>query len=221
MEPSVTPTRQRRKEARPAELMAAALDLFVAKGFAATRLDDVAAHAGVAKGTLYLYFDSKEALFKAAIQQGIVPVLEQDAEIVNGFAGDSAALLEWLVVNWWERACATPLGKVSRIIMTEAGNFPELVDFYNHTVVGRGRDLLRQALQRGMDRGEFRRLDMEAAIDAIFTPMMMLLIGGDSLHVLGSLMRAPSDYLAMHLDLLLHGLIQPAAATASFSSVTS
>jgi AcrR family transcriptional regulator len=213
MEESAAPlSRQRRKETRPAELMAAALDLFVVKGFAATRLDDVAAHAGVAKGTLYLYFDSKEALFKAAIQQGIVPALEQDAETVSSFVGDSAALLEWLVVNWWERACATPLGKVSRIIMTEAGNFPELVDFYNHTVVGRGRDLLRQALQRGMDRGEFRRLDMEAAIDVIFTPMMMLLIGGDSLHVLGSLMRAPSDYLAMHLDLLLHGLIRPVAA---------
>lgn len=222
MEESAAPvSRQRRKEARPAELMAAALDLFVTKGFAATRLDDVAAHAGVAKGTLYLYFDSKEALFKAAIQQGILPALEQDAEIVNGFAGDSVALLEWLVVNWWERACATPLGKVSRIILTEAGNFPELVDFYNHMVVSRGRDLLRQALQRGMNRGEFRCLDMEAAIDVIFTPMMMLLIGGDSLHVLGSLVRTPNDYLAMHLDLLLHGLIQPVTSTTVLPSVTS
>jgi hypothetical protein len=137
---------------------------------------------------------------------------------VNNFSGNSVALLEWLILNWWARANATPLGKVSRVIMTEAGNFPELVDFYNHTVVGRGRDLLRQALQRGMDRGEFRRLDMEAAIDAIFTPMMMLLIGGDSLHVLGSLLREPKRYLALHLDLILRGLIQSVSPTVSRGS---
>jgi len=128
MKPTASP-RQRRKEARPAELMAAALELFVSRGFAATRLDDVAAHAGVAKGTLYLYFDSKEALFKAVIQQGIVPILEQDAELVDSFAGTSAELLQRLVLNWWQRVSDTPLGKISRIMMSEAGNFPELAGF--------------------------------------------------------------------------------------------
>ena len=73
---AVAHPRQRRKEARPAELMAAALELFVEKGFAGTRLEDVSARAGVSKGTLYLYFDSKEALFKAVIQESIVPILE-------------------------------------------------------------------------------------------------------------------------------------------------
>jgi AcrR family transcriptional regulator len=207
--------RQRRKEARPAELMAAALDLFVTKGFAATRLDDVAAHAGVAKGTLYLYFDSKEALFKAAIQQGVIPAIEQDAEFVSNFSGNSVALLEWLILNWWERASATPLGKVSRVIMTEAGNFPELADFYSRAVILRGRDLLRRVLERGMASAEFRRLELEATIDTIFMPMMMLLIWGDSLHVLGSQLREPERYLAMHLDLILRGLIQPVSSTVS------
>ena len=73
--PVAAEPRRRRKEARPAELTAAALDLFVEKGFAATRLDDVAVRAGVSKGTLYLYFDSKEALFKAVVEEGIVPFL--------------------------------------------------------------------------------------------------------------------------------------------------
>ena len=202
--------RQRRKEARPAELMAAALELFVSKGFAATRLDDVAAHAGVAKGTLYLYFDSKEALFKAVIQQGIVPVLDQDAELISNFSGNSVALLQWLVLNWWERVSTTPLGKISRIIMSEAGNFPELADFYNNAVIIRGRDLLRQALNRGIASGEFRPLDMDVTIDAIFAPMMMLLIWGNSLSILGCLTQEPSRYLARHLDLILNGLVQPA-----------
>jgi AcrR family transcriptional regulator len=210
MESTALSPRQRRKEARPAELMAAALELFVSKGFAATRLDDVAAHAGVAKGTLYLYFDSKEALFKAVIQQGIVPVLDQDAELISNFSGNSVALLQWLVLNWWERVSTTPLGKISRIIMSEAGNFPELADFYNNAVIIRGRDLLRQALNRGIASGEFRPLDMDVTIDAIFAPMMMLLIWGNSLSILGCLTQEPSRYLARHLDLILNGLVQPA-----------
>ena len=74
--PKAEPRWERRKDARPSELLAAALNLFVEKGFAATRLDDVAARAGVSKGTLYLYFDNKEALFKAVVQEGIVPVID-------------------------------------------------------------------------------------------------------------------------------------------------
>ena len=73
-----TTPRKRRKEARPTELTAAALALFVEKGFSATRLEDVASRAGVSKGTLYLYFDSKEALFKAVIQEGILPVVVEN-----------------------------------------------------------------------------------------------------------------------------------------------
>ena len=72
---SAPPLRKRRKEARPSELLAAALELFVEKGFAATRLEDVASRAGVAKGTLYLYYENKEALFKAVIQEGVIPVI--------------------------------------------------------------------------------------------------------------------------------------------------
>jgi AcrR family transcriptional regulator len=213
MEPTA-PSRQRRKEARPAELMAAALELFVSKGFAATRLDDVAAHAGVTKGTLYLYFDSKEALFKAVIQQGIIPILEQDAELVNSFSGTSAELLQRLVLNWWQRVSDTPLGKISRIMMAEAGNFPDLAGFYSHKVIIRGRQVLRQVLMRGMASGEFRVLDVDVTIDVIFTPMMMLLIWGDSLGVLGCLTQEPDRYLATHLELILNGLT-PESTTAT------
>ena len=87
---ALAPPRQRRKKARPAELRAAALELFVEKGFAGTRLEDVAARAGVSKGTLYLYFDSKEALFKSVIQEGIVPILEEGAGLVDSFEGSTA-----------------------------------------------------------------------------------------------------------------------------------
>ena len=94
---NISPPRKRRKEARPSELSAAALDLFVEKGFAATRLEDVAQRAGVSKGTLYLYFDSKEALFKSVIEDGVVPVLVEGEEIASRHEGSAFELLEKLL----------------------------------------------------------------------------------------------------------------------------
>ena len=142
--------RQRRKEARPAELMAAALELFVEKGFAGTRLDDVAARAGVSKGTLYLYFDSKEALFKAVIQEGIVPILEEGAGLVDSFEGSAGELLRLLINEWWQRIGNTHLGGVPKLMISEARNFPELAVYYHDAVIMRGRDLMRRTLQRGI-----------------------------------------------------------------------
>lgn len=202
-----TPSRQRRKEARPAELMAAALELFIAKGFTATRLEDVAAHAGVSKGTLYLYFDSKEALFKAVIREGIVPVLAQGAALIDGFEGSSADLLQHLIRAWWQRVGETPLGGVPKLMVSEAGNFPDVAAYYNEAVITPGRDLLRRVLTRGLARGEFRALDIETAIDVIFAPVLMLLIWRHSLGACGCRTHEPQGYLTTHLDLVLNGLV--------------
>ena len=205
MEPLVLP-RQRRKEARPAELTAAALELFVEKGFAGTRLDDVAARAGVSKGTLYLYFDSKEALFKAVIQEGIVPILEAGAGMVDSFTGGSVDLLRGVILEWWKRIGATSLAGVPKLMISEAGNFPELAAYYNDTVIIRGRELLRRILQRGIARGEFRAVDVETAIDVIFAPVLMMLVWRYSLGACGCGSHDPATYLRTHLDLALNGL---------------
>jgi len=204
--------RQRRKEARPAELMAAALELFVEKGFAGTRLDDVAARAGVSKGTLYLYFDSKEALFKAVIQEGIVPILEQGAGLIDAFRGSSAELLRALIGEWWQRIGNTPLAGVPKLMISEAGNFPELAVYYHDTVIVRGRDLIRRTLQRGIAAGEFRLVDIETAIDVIFAPVLMLVIWRYSLGVCCGGRHDPQTYLKTHLDLALQGLALPVAS---------
>ena len=92
----------RRKDARPDEIIAAALDLFVERGFATTRLDDVATRAGVSKGTLYLYFENKEDLFKAVVRGNIVPVLLHGEQLLKDFSGSSADLVRQLVRGWWE-----------------------------------------------------------------------------------------------------------------------
>src|SRR6266853_2784518 len=94
--------RERRKESRPSELLAAALELFVERGFAATRLDEVAARAGVSKGTLYLYFSSKEELFKAVIRSGIVPLIERGERLLEEHQGPAHELMRQIVFAWWE-----------------------------------------------------------------------------------------------------------------------
>ena len=205
---SAVHSRQRRKEARPGELTAAALELFVEKGFVGTRLDDVAARAGVSKGTLYLYFDSKEALFKAVIREGIVPILEEGAGLVDGFTGSSADLLRALISEWWQRIGNTHLAGVPKLMISESGNFPELAAYYHDTVIVRGRDLMRRALQRGIASGEFRDVDIETAIDVIFAPVLMMVIWRYSLGACcgASARHDPQTYLQTHLDLALNGL---------------
>ena len=125
------PRFERRKDARPSELTAAALELFVEKGFAATRLEDVAARAGVSKGTLYLYFDSKEELFKAVIQSAVVPVLAQGEQIFETFTGTASDLLRELVQGWWRLFGSTPLSGIPKLMISEASNFPEIAKYYH------------------------------------------------------------------------------------------
>ncbi len=199
--------RQRRKEARPAELMAAALELFVEKGFVGTRLEDVAARAGVSKGTLYLYFDSKEALFKAVIQEGIVPILEAGAGMVDSFTGSAADLLRMLISEWWQRMGGTALAGVPKLMISEAGNFPELAIYYHDAVIAPGRELMRRVLRRGIAAGEFRGVDVETAIDVIFAPVLMMLIWRYSLGACCGQAHDPANYLQTHFDLALNGLV--------------
>jgi len=201
-----TPLRKRRKEARPAELTAAALGLFVDKGFAATRLEDVAARAGVSKGTLYLYFDSKEALFKAVIAEGIVPVMLENEEIAARHTGSSFDLMEKLLANWWGKIGQTDFAGIPKLMVAEARNFPEIAQYYYENVIRRGRALVGAALERGMTSGEFRRMDVETTIDVVIAPILMLLIWRFSLACCQSGEADPGQYLQIHLDLLRHGL---------------
>lgn len=197
--------RKRRKDARPSELTSAALDLFVEKGFAATRLDDVASRAGVSKGTLYLYFDSKEALFKSVIEEGIVPALAAAEQQLAGFEGSSADLLRSLLLGWWQQIGSTRMGGVVKLIISESRNFPEVAQYYHDHVIVRGRSLLRAALARGIAQGEFRPMDIESCIDVIIAPLLMLVVWRYSFCFCGNDIE-PQEYLETHFDLLVHGL---------------
>lgn len=201
------PVRQRRKEARPAELITAALDLFVERGFAATKLDEVAARAGVSKGTLYLYFASKEELFKAVIQQGILPALEQGEEMLAQHTGDTAELLRDLIYRWWEVVGNTRQAGILKLIISEAGNFPEVARYFHDNVTRRVDELLSTVLRQGMERGEFRPIDIQSAIDLIGAPIMMRVIWQYSIQPYTSCGSSDTDtYMRTNVELLLNGL---------------
>ena len=204
---SALPTpRKRRKEARPSELLEAALSLFVEKGFAATRLEDVAARAGVSKGTLYLYFENKDALFKAVIQEGIIPVIAENEAIAARHSGCSFDLLELLLENWWTKIGQTAFAGIPKLMVAEARNFPELASFYYENVISRGRALVGSALRRGMESGEFRSMDVETTVDVVIAPILMLLIWRYSMSCCQGSESDPQMYLRIHMDLLRHGL---------------
>ena len=118
------PRRERRKEARPGELLEAALSLFVEKGFAATRVEEVAARAGVSKGTLFLYFPSKEELFKALVRQTISGRFTEWNEELKHFNGSSAELVRYCMHSWWERIGMTKADLVNRLLFNTQKAIP-------------------------------------------------------------------------------------------------
>jgi AcrR family transcriptional regulator len=209
------PRWSRRKEARPSELLAAALELFVERGYAATRLDDVAAQAGVSKGTLYLYFANKEELFKAVVRENLMPVLDLAEETIDGYAGPSAQLLRQFLFGWWERIGATQLSGLVKLIMAESGNFPEVARFYHEEVISRASAFIIRMLQRGIERGEFRRIDPVQAQQVIVAPMLMLMMWKHANSACQLSPIAPRPYLECLFDLLSHGLLAEGAPPGS------
>jgi AcrR family transcriptional regulator len=196
---------RRRKEARPDEILAAALASFAERGFAATRLEDVAARAGISKGTLYLYFKGKEELFEAVVRATLVPNLERLEVLTASFEGSSARLLERLLLTI-AGVVDSRVGAIPKLVIAEAGNFPELARFYLDEVVRRGLRLIGTILRRGIERGEFRPIDVDHAVFCVIAPMLIAALWKNSLEPHDD---APLDAQALaraHLDLLLRGL---------------
>jgi AcrR family transcriptional regulator len=205
------PKRERRKEARPGELLDAALALFVDKGFAATRVDEVAARAGVSKGTLFLYFPSKEDLFKAVIRENIASLFPTWNEEFNSFQGSSADMLRYAMQTWWERIGNTNASGIPKLVMSEAQNFPDIAAYYQQEVIRPGIALIRQILARGVERGDFRALDLDQAVYTVVAPMIFLMMWKHSMGACAASAEIvdPERFIHMQVDVLLHGMTAP------------
>lgn len=209
-----THRRQRRKDARPAELAAAAMALFVEKGFAATRLDDVASRAGVSKGTLYLYFDSKEALFRSVIEESIVPMIGEVEAMVERLGDDPVRLLRALLEFWWAQIGSTHLAGTCKLMLCEAGNFPEVAMYLNERVIGPWHMLLNRVIEAGMTKGVFRKGNPESVRQMVFYPLLMQAVWQCSLPVCSSARPMPENYFDTFFDVLFRGLlVEPSEET--------
>ncbi|MBI5276644.1 MAG: TetR/AcrR family transcriptional regulator [Burkholderiales bacterium] len=200
--------RERRKEARPGELLDAALDLFVEKGFAATRAEEVAARAGVSKGTLFLYFPSKEELFKAVVRENISGRFKEWNEEFETFEGNTADMVRYCMKVWWDRIGNTRASGITKLMFSEARNFPDITAFYHQEVIVPANMLIRRILQRGVDRGEFRELDMDYAVFSIIAPMIFLIMTKHSLApcVPREYALDPERYLHSQVETVLNGI---------------
>jgi AcrR family transcriptional regulator len=201
--------RQRRKEARPQELLAAALELFVEKGFAATRAEEVAQRAGVSKGTLYLYYPSKEELFKAVVRHNLSSLIAEGIETASHFEGSSSDLLALLIQTWWQRFGSTPAAGIHKVVLAEVRNFPELAQFYTDEVMVPADRLFGGCVERGIARGEFRPMPSHEVALALIAPLIFMAVHRHSFGccpVHGANELDPELMLRTHLDLVLRGL---------------
>ena len=206
--------RARRKEARPAELLEAALALFVEKGYAATRVEEVAARAGVSKGTLFLYFPSKEALFKAVVRENIAGRFGEWQLELDSFEGDTEALLRRCYAVWWQCIGSTRAAGITKLMFSEARNFPALALFYHQEVTEPGTALVRRILERGIARGEIRALDLDTGVYLVLAPILFLTLWQNSMAPClpgaedpAPLRFSPEAYLAAQAENLLLGLV--------------
>lgn len=206
-EPS--PRWQRRADDRPQEILEAALAVFVERGFAAARLEEVARRAGVSKGTLYLYFSSKEELLQALVQSAIVPELENVEALVAGHKGSRRDLLVLMVTAMWQGIVLSPLSGIPKLMMSEAGNFPDLARFFLEAVIQRHWSVLRRVMEQGMAQGEFRALPSDLAVRIFVAPMMMAVFWKHSFMPLEAQPLDFDAYFKVAVDMALAGLCAP------------
>jgi AcrR family transcriptional regulator len=197
----------RRKHARPRELLDAALALFVEKGFAAARAEDIAARAGVSKATLYLYFRSKEDLLEALIAERFgsrIAIVAQETTDARA----SQDLLRDALTTWRSALMQAHAGGIFKLVLTEGRSFPRLAQFWFHDVIEPARRLVSGIVARGIERGEFRAVDPDLVAHALVLPILIMCLHRDAMGPSAPadpLMNAP-DVFSRHFDLVLQGL---------------
>jgi Transcriptional regulator len=204
--PEKPPKFRRRAEARPDEVLDAALELFLERGFAATKVDDVAKRAGVSKGLVYLYFPSKEALIEGIVLRAVAPVADKAIAEISGFEGHPRVAISTVMRFLVMRLSDPRVMAVPRLIMREVAQFPHVAQMYRREVLDRVIPVLRDRLQRGMDQGYLRPHDPDLTLRSVVGPLVLHVLLAEVFGI------RPEDGLAMdrlvenHLSILFDGL---------------
>jgi AcrR family transcriptional regulator len=197
---------RRRKDARPSEILEAALAVFAERGYAATRMDDIAQRAGVTKGTIYLYFESKDAVFRRLVQDSIGSTIESFRAAADQYDGSSRELLQIVLHGIGEFICNSDRVVLPKIVAGEAGNFPALAEFYRREVIDKGLGLLQSVVERGIARGEFRAIAAEHAARLCFAPFLVAALWRTTFARFDKVPYDLDGLIKTHIDVLLRGL---------------
>jgi AcrR family transcriptional regulator len=208
----LTPPRwQRRPDARPEEILDAAQTVFGEYGFARTKLDDVARLAGVSKGTVYLYFDSKESLFREMVRTKIVAALAEFEELVRTHQGTCRDLLIELITRLYYGLRNERMARISRLVQAELESFPELAQFYFDEVILRARRIVADVLERGVATGEFRAAARGFAARGLASLLVHTVQVQCFFHRLDPAALTDEQALQGMIDLYLHGVLESPA----------
>ena len=205
------PKFRRRAEARPDEVLDAALDLFIEKGFAATRVEDIAVRAGLSKGAVYLYFPSKEAVLEGIVKRAMTPIAMNAASMAENYAGDPRTIITLVLKTVAARMADPKLIAIPKLMMREMINFPDFAAMYRAEVLDRVLPIVINLLKTGIAEGYLRPVDPELTIRSIVGPIMLHILLDEVFGI------RPADGLAIdklienHLTILFEGLSAPAS----------
>jgi AcrR family transcriptional regulator len=206
------PKFRRRAEARPDEVLDAGLELFTQKGFAATRVEDIAARAGLSKGAVYLYFASKEAILEGIVRRAVLPIADHALGMISHYEGDPRFAVSMVMKMIGGKLADPKLVAIPRLIMREVVNFPELAAMYRREVLDRVIPVVETLIRRGIDQGYLRQVDPNLTIRSLIGPIVLHILMAEVFGVM------PKDGLALdrlidnHLTILFDGLSAPAGA---------
>lgn len=202
--------RRRRKDARPAEIIDAALVEFAQRGFAAARLEDVAARAGVSKATIYVYFKDKKALFEGCMRAKVSPVVADAEKLIDAFPGTTESMMRILIPMIYKNLMQSEVRELLRIVVSESGNFPFLAELHHRESVSKGKAIMEKIVARGIARGEFRA--------GAYAELPMVIAGPAVMSMLWTILFQRFDPIDLesaakaHVDLILNGILNPVSA---------
>jgi len=199
---------KRRKDKRPLEIMQAAVDLFVSKGFASTKIDDIAKQAGVSKGTVYLYYSSKESLFKAMVHELMVPKINEVERYILSYDGKQQELLKIVILQWWQTVKSSGITGIPKLIISEADKFPELTKFYVKEVIHRIQTILVNIIHSGIDKQEFRKVNPLLTSRVIMSSLVYFSMWDTSLKKYDQSGLEVEDLIDEQIEMIFYGIIK-------------
>ena len=196
----------RRKDERPLEIMLAAVDLFVTNGFVSTKIDDIAKKAGVSKGTIYLYYSSKESLFKAMVHDLMLPKIKLVEDFISTYEGSQLELLRIVILQWWVTVKESGLTGVPKLIMTEADKFPDLTKLYVKEVIHRVQAILINIISSGIKEQHIREIDPILSSRVIMSSLVYFSMWHTTLRKFDQKGLKVENLIEQQIDILINGI---------------